>query len=104
MLAVVKKLRSAEADILEAAEWYDDQKLGLGEDFIRAVNSVIESLATDALLHRIRFVDVRRAGVKRFWRHGVFYFVHQNEVVVFSVFHGSRHPKWLWEGRQEIVP
>ena len=71
MLAVVKKLRSAEADILEAAEWYDDQKLGLGEDFIRAVNSVIESLATDALLHRIRFVDVRRAGVKRFlaaWR------------------------------------
>lgn len=101
MSVVVKKLLPAEADIIRVAEWHDDQQPGLGEDFIRSVDLVIDSLATDALLHRIRFADIRRAGVKRFWRHGVFYFVWQDEVIVLAVFHGSRHPKWLQERRQE---
>ena len=102
MPAVVKKLPAAEADILEAAEWYDNQQPGLGEDFIRETDRIIASLAADAPLHRVRFADVRRAPFKRFPKYGVFYFIHQNEVIVFSVFHGARHPRWLRERRREV--
>jgi plasmid stabilization system protein ParE len=100
--AVVKKLPPAEADILAAAEWYDDQQPGLGEDLVREVNSVIRSLADSALTHRIRFADVRRAGLKRFKEYGIFYFVHGGAVIVFSVFHGKRHPRWLRERRRKL--
>ncbi len=101
-MAVVKKLALAEADIIHAAEWYDEQEPGLGERFVLAADSTIGSLATDALLYRVRFADVRRVGVRRFWKHGVFYVIRESDVVVFSVFHGSRNPKWLRGMRQEV--
>ena len=32
---------AAEADVAEAARWYDDRQLGLGEKFIREVDQAI---------------------------------------------------------------
>lgn len=61
MNAAVKKLPLAEADTTQAAEWFDDQRPGLGADFVREMAAVIASLATASLLHAIRFADVRRA-------------------------------------------
>jgi plasmid stabilization system protein ParE len=100
--AVVKKLPNAEADILTAAGWYDDQRPGLGEDFVREVDAAISSLAESALMYRIRFADVRRAGVRRFREYGIFYFLHDDAVIVFSVFHGKRHSRWLRERRRQV--
>jgi len=100
---VVKKLSPAEVDILAAAGWYDDHEPGLGEDFIREADEVIASLAHSALLHPIRFADVRRAGLRRFAKYGVFYFLHENQAVVISVFHGARHPRWLRRRRSEVA-
>ena len=102
MPAALRRLPPAVADIIRAAEWYDDQQPGLGDDFVAEVDAVIKSLPENPYAHAIRFADVRCARLKRFKKYGVFYFIWQDEVIVFSVFHGSRHPRRLRQRRREL--
>ena len=37
---------AAAADVEDAYRWYEDQRAGLGDEFLAAVSSVIESLVT----------------------------------------------------------
>jgi plasmid stabilization system protein ParE len=99
----VKRLSLAEADAFQAARWYDEQRACLGDDFLDEVAAVTDALARNALLHAIRFADVRRAPFKRFRQYGVFYFLDGDAVIVFAVFHGARHSRWL-RGRGRELP
>jgi hypothetical protein len=102
MSFVIKRLRVAEDDAVEAAIWYDERQHGLGEDFLVEVDAAVRTLARDALLYRIRFVDVRRAPVRRFKYYGIYYIVRGHEVWVIAVHHGRRHPRWLEERRRNV--
>ena len=102
MPAASRRLPPAVADILSAAEWYDDQQAGLGDDFVAEVDGVIKSLPENPCLYAIRFADVRCARLKRFKKYGVYYFIWQDEVIVFSVFHGSQHPRRLRQRIRDI--
>ena len=102
MPAAPRRLPPAVADIIRAAEWYDDQQSGLGDDFVAEVNAVIKSLPENPYIHAVRFANVRCARLKRFKKYGVYYFIWQDEVIVFSVFHGSRHPRRLRRRIREI--
>ena len=66
MSFVVKKLPLAEQDALEAAIWYEERQPGLGDEFLSEADRAVEALSESALLHRIRFADVRRAPIHRF--------------------------------------
>lgn len=102
MKFALKKLSPAEGDELEAACWYDEQQASLGSRFIDAVETAVRSLAQNALLHSIRFADVRRVAVPGFRQYGVFYYVKEEEVRIISIFHGSRNPAWLRERRRSL--
>jgi len=101
MPAAPRRLHQAVADIISAAEWYDDQQPGLGDEFVAEVDAVIKALPASPYAHAVRFADVRWVRLKRFKKYGVFYFVWQEEVIVFSVFHGSQHPRRLRERRRQ---
>jgi hypothetical protein len=58
---VVKKLLPAEQDALEAAIWYEERQSGLGDEFLTEVDRAVRALGETALLHRVRFADLRRA-------------------------------------------
>ena len=103
MSFVVKKLPFAEEDALEAAIWYEERQLGLGDEFLNEVNQAVRALSESALLHRIRFADVRRAPIRRFKFYGVYYIVHEQEVWMLAIFHGRRHPRRLPQRRGEIA-
>ena len=102
MSFVVKKLRPAEHDALEAALWYDEREEGLGDDFLDEVEIAVQALARDALIHRVRFADVRRAPVGRFKFYGVYYLVQGTEVWVIAIEHGRRHPRHLQKRRRQV--
>ena len=95
MSFVVKKLQPAEEDALEAAIWYEERQVGLGDDFLNEVDRAVQALADDALHHRIRFADVRRKPIHRFKFYGIYYIVRGNEVWILAIFHGRRHPRAL---------
>jgi plasmid stabilization system protein ParE len=43
--------RAAQAEFLEAAAWYEQQRAGLGEDFLREVESAIDRAAESPLVY-----------------------------------------------------
>ena len=42
-------LPEAIAEILQAAEWYEDRRLGLGEEFLSAVEQAMDAVAAAPL-------------------------------------------------------
>jgi plasmid stabilization system protein ParE len=102
MPAAPRRLPPAIADIVAAAEWYDDQQSGLGDDFVEEVNAAICSLSQIPLAHSVRFADVRCVRLKRFKPYGIYYYLWRDEVIVFALFHASRHPRWLQSRRHRL--
>ena len=102
MSAVLRKLPLAELDLIRAAEWYDDQRPGLGEEFVEEVDAAVRSLGRNPLQHGVVFADVRRVRLKRFRPYAVFYYQHQGEVIIFAIFHASRQPERLARRRARL--
>ena len=56
----------AELDIREAFEWYEAQILGLGSEFVRAVDVCLSSIGRNPLAYPIIYKQARRAFIWRF--------------------------------------
>ena len=65
----------AEADVAEAARWYEQQEAGLGRDFLRAFRAATAILRRNPFQYQIIFVEVRRVLLRRF-PYAVFYEIH----------------------------
>ena len=50
------------ADILEAAEWYNTQRVGLGDEFTEEILTVFDALAINPLLHCLRHPTRKSVG------------------------------------------
>ncbi len=104
MKFVVRKLKAADIDSLEAAEWYDEgeQQPGLGDAFVEDLDSTIRLLAKNPLIYSIRFFGCPAAsGSDVFASYGVFYLLVETEIRIIAVHHSSRHPRWLHERRRK---
>ncbi len=102
MSYAVKILSPAEADVVEAALWYEAQVSGLGAEFMNKVDAAVQRLGLNPEIHQVRFADVRRAPVDRFKAYGIHYIIRASEVWVISVHHGRRHPRWLHDRRRKL--
>ena len=89
----------ATADLAEAAEWYEQRRVGLGTEFLRAVRAQPAALGRDPWLHAPVRGEVRRARVRRF-PYLVYFLVAGDQVVVFAVLHGRRDPR-VWQARPD---
>jgi len=84
----------AEADDLEAFQWYKEQIPGLGQEFPFELEHVIESLRTNPEANRRVYRDFRRVLARRF-PYSVFYAIHGQSVVVVAVLHAARDPRLI---------
>ena len=87
----------AEADVSDAARWYEAQRSGLGSEFLDEVLRTLASISEHPDLYPRISGDVRRAVIRRF-PFGVFYVMDESEVVVLAVMHGRRAPAH-WKSR-----
>lgn len=76
----------------EAYEWYESQSVGLGEEFLAAVELQFRRLQQAPLLYAEAIPGVRRAFLPRF-PYGVFYAARKDVIQVLTVFHNARNPK-----------
>lgn len=89
---------AAEADLQSAFEWYEQQRTGLGLEFLFEVDAACQTIkqrpdSFPLVLHRMR-----RAIVSRF-PYFVFYSADASNVIVHGVFHHRRHPRnWKQRG------
>jgi plasmid stabilization system protein ParE len=90
---------AAEADISEAALWYEDRAVGLGAEFLRAADAAIVGLRRMPERFPRVYGDVRRVLVRRFPY--AFYFVPSGDaVVVIACMHVRRDPR-RWKQRAD---
>jgi plasmid stabilization system protein ParE len=93
-------LPESELEAAEAVIWYDDQRVGLGDDFLTEYAKAVDRIRNGpAELPRLESYvgphDVRRCLLKRF-PYLVIFTYRQDEVLVVAVTHARRRPLyWL---------
>ncbi len=89
---------AAAADIEQAYEWYEQQRPGLGNEFLTAIQSTIDRVVAQpeafAVIHR----TTRRALVPQRFPYGLFYRTYGETIVVVACMHAKRDPR-RWQRR-----
>lgn len=90
--------QEAEDDMLEAYVWYEQQRLGLGEEFLTSLDKARDSILQNPISYRIRYQKKVRAFLVDRFPYLILYIVQLSEVNVISVFNTNRNPK-VWKKR-----
>ena len=86
-----------EQDLAEAYAWYEQQRTGLGEEFLGCVDAGIESLSRSPGMYALVHESYRRALIRRF-PYAIFYEYLDDVVTVYCIFHTARDEK-KWKQR-----
>jgi plasmid stabilization system protein ParE len=89
----------AEAELVEAAQFYEARVPGLGSRFIDEFDASIEGLRTAPERWAIVEGDIRRYLMPRF-PYGIYYRISGEVLRVLVVKHHSRHPDY-WKHRSQ---
>jgi len=84
-------LLSALADIEAAREWYEAQRPGLGDRFLDAVDSAVDSVAAFPAAYPIEYRNARRFLLEGF-PYSLYYRVEDDAVAVVACMHAVRDP------------
>ena len=94
----VRLLPEAELELLDAAQWYREQAVGLDYEFMRCIDEATAKISRSPLMFPVVYRGRRRVLVKRF-PFAIIYDVTMDEIIVYAVFHCSRNPK-QWQHRR----
>ena len=83
--------RRAWNDLDIAFEWYEEQRRGLGFDFLDCVEASIVTIQQMPKLYAKHHEHFRRALVRRF-PYSIFYTIEDEEIVVHAIFHNRQDP------------
>lgn len=89
-------LRPAEEEMLDAAWYYEQQVIGLGESFLDKVNTAVRDIAEHPFRWPVIRPNIRLRLVHRF-PYGLYYRVDQDEIVILAVAHLRRRPMYWIE-------
>jgi plasmid stabilization system protein ParE len=81
-------------DLASAATWYDDQRIGLGDEFLAEYRLALECMLEQPLLRAEEKRGMRFWLLKRF-PYRICYYLRSDEIVVAAVFHVRRNPARL---------
>ena len=94
---MVKSIRftsEAEDDSYQGYAWYESRRVGLGREFITAVDACLQSIRRNPKLYQTIYKNYRRAVVRRF-PFSVIYEETDSAVMVYAIFDGRQDPqKW----------
>ncbi len=82
-------LPSAVVDVRTAWAWYEEERAGLGDEFVAAVEAAVDRLLDSPLASPVVFRDARRFLPERFL-YCLFYRVVGDGVVVIALLHAAR--------------
>ena len=86
--------RPAIADMGSAHDWYENQRAGLGKQFLSVVDAAMATLAERPERFPLRYSHFRRVLVRKF-PYAIYYSIDANTVLVHAVIHMARDPALL---------
>ncbi len=89
----------AQFDILEASDWYEGRRNGLGKLFMLSLEKRIELILKNPLGFALIYKQIRRANTQKF-PYSLYYRVNENtnQVTIVAVIHNSRSVQ-VWKQR-----
>ena len=81
----------AREELAESAQWYEDRKSRLGEEFLDEIESKLERIARKPNSYSIVYKDVRQASLSRF-PYFLYYTIKPPSVFILSIWHKKRNP------------
>ena len=88
---------AARAEFEAAVQWYEQARLGLGDNFAAAVQAVLDQAARSPDRYPVIDGDVRDGPVIGF-PYCAYYRVRAGRLIVVAVYHQARDPE-AWRGR-----
>jgi toxin ParE1/3/4 len=85
-------LSEAENDILEAHDWYESKRAGVGANFELCVEAALDNILLYPESSPKRFRNTRVAIMHHF-PYGIYYTILGDIIIVVGVFHFKRNPK-----------
>jgi toxin ParE1/3/4 len=82
----------AEADIAAGYDWYEEQREGLGREFVEEISTTMAAVQSEPLRFPAMFRKLRRALVHRF-PYGIFFVVRSDTLIVVAATHLARDPR-----------
>jgi plasmid stabilization system protein ParE len=87
--------REAQIEVREAFDYYETKNIGLGFEFMRSLDAVLQSVKRNPLAYQTIYKETRRVLLRKF-PYAIFYVAEENRVVVIACFHQKRSPiDWL---------
>jgi len=77
-----------------ASDWYALQKEGLDKDFLEEIGKAIQRIQRNPQQFAVVRMQIRMSIVKRF-PYGIYFYITDDIINVFAVFHFSRNPRVL---------
>ena len=90
-------LPAAEEDMAGAHSYYEQQRAGLGDQFVAAVREAVEAIGQNPQMYGLFRRDLRAAPLHQF-PYVVYYRDRGSDILVVAVQHGSRSSR-AWGGR-----
>ena len=88
--------KGAEDDIRDAYRWYNNQRPGLGSEFVREVRSLLPVIREQPEIYAAVEPPFRRALLERF-PYAIFFKADEERVEVIACFHQRREPEpWMY--------
>lgn len=87
-------------DLQTAYEWYEEQRKGLGEEFLSTFEAGVYSVQRNPLICSRVYKELRRTVFQRF-PYSLYYQLNAEEekIIVFAVLHAKRNPS-IWQKRK----
>jgi len=81
----------ARQEVADSFDWYDSRELGLGNEFLGALDDCIRLIRLHPEMSPIAFKNYRKTLLTRF-PFAVFYRVSSSLLTIYAVFHCSKSP------------
>jgi plasmid stabilization system protein ParE len=84
---------NARSEFESACAWYEDQRKGLGAQFVLYIEAKLEMIRKSPELFPLVYSNYRKATLKRF-PYLIFFEIVDENIHLLAVFHTSRKPKY----------
>jgi plasmid stabilization system protein ParE len=80
-------------DLIEAKDWYKNQKPGLEKNFAQEVKNCIHRIQKNPLIYEVKYKNVRTAFTAIF-PYAVHFYINESkqQIVIIAIIHQSRDP------------
>lgn len=93
----------ARGDVASAARWYDNQRAGLGDEFLYRVQEAMSRIEHSPQAYAVVFEGLRRVGLRQF-PYNLFFKILPDNSLVIACLHGKRSPLLARERASDIGP